>query len=76
MNPSRHARAAGIATDANAQETEIARLLSQRFGDGLIYIAEEADHEILRRAMANGLVSTDGHLTAAGYRTLRRSAPD
>lgn len=73
MNPSHRA---GVVADANGKEAEIARLLSQRFGDGLVYIAEETDHEILRHAMAQGLVSSDGHLTAAGYRALKRNVRD
>lgn len=73
MNTVRRTR---VAADVNAKEAEIARLLSQRFGDGLVYIAEENDHELLRRAVADGLVSSDGHLTAAGYRILKRCVRD
>lgn len=76
MNSSRRAHSAHVAADAIVEETEVVRLLSQRFGDGLVYMAEETDHEVLRHAVANGLVSTDGHLTAAGYRTLKRSVRD
>lgn len=55
---------------------ELVRLLSQRFGGGLVYLAEADDHRLLREAMASGLVSRDGQVTAAGYRILRRSRDD
>ncbi len=76
MNPTRRARVAGVSDNAEVNQAEIIRLLSQRFGDGLIYLADDADQEILRRAMETGLVSPDGHLTTAGYRVLKRSARD
>lgn len=76
MNPTRRARVAGVSDNAEVNQAEIIRLLSQRFGDGLIYLADDTDQEILRRAMETGLVSADGHLTTAGYRVLKRSARD
>lgn len=76
MNLSRRRRIPRVAADATSKEAEVARLLSQHFGDRLVYMAEESDHEILRSAMESGLISTDGHLTATGYRALRRSVGD
>lgn len=76
MNSRRPAGLRPVAADVSVAEAEIARLLSQHFGDGLVYIAEESDHRLLRQAMADGLVSADGQLTAAGYRLLRRGLPD
>ena len=73
MNTGRLSR---VSANADPAEAEIARLLSQRFGDGLVYIAEERDHKLLEQAVADGLVSSDGHLTVAGYRALKRSARD
>ncbi|MDH3317186.1 MAG: hypothetical protein OER43_15660 [Gammaproteobacteria bacterium] len=76
MNLSRRRRVPRVAADATSKEAEVARLLSQHFGDGLVYMVEESDHEVLRHAMESGLISTDGHLTVAGYRTLKRSVRD
>lgn len=64
------------ATRGHTLRGELARLLSQRFGDGLVYLADSDDHRLLREAVASGLVSRDGQLTAAGYRILRRSSKD
>lgn len=46
----------------------IARLLDQRFGDGLVYLREAADRDVLRRAIQLGLISADGYLTTSGFR--------
>lgn len=63
-----------VAADANIIDGEILRLLSQRFGDGLVYCTEEKDHDLLRKALEEGLVSRDGRVTAAGLRMLRRDS--
>lgn len=55
---------------------DFVRLLSQHFGDGLVYMADEADRLLLESAIDVGLISPDGHVTAAGYRLWRRAAPD
>jgi len=73
MNTGRRTR---VAADAKIGDAAMTRLLSQRFGDGLVYIAEDSDRELLQQAMANGLVSGDGHLTSAGHRLLKRSLRD
>ncbi len=76
MNSSSSRRSARVPADAKFNEAQVARFLSQHFGDRLVYMAEESDHEVLRHAMESGLISTDGHLTAAGYRALKRSVGD
>lgn len=76
MDTNRTARTLRVAADANVGEAEIARLLSQHFGDGLVYIAEKSQRRILRQAMAHGLISADGQLTAAGYRLLKHHMRD
>lgn len=55
---------------------EFARLLSQHFGDGLVYMADETDRPLLETAIDAGLISPDGHVTAAGYRLWRQAASD
>ena len=60
----------------NTDTREFVRLLSQHFGDGLVYLADEADRLLLKTAIADGLISPDGHVTAAGYRLWRRASLD
>lgn len=55
---------------------EFVRLLSQHFGDGLVYMADDDDRQLLQSAIDIGLISPDGHVTAAGYRLWRRAASD
>lgn len=76
MNSSYRARTGRAAAKVKVNQAEVVRLLSQRFGDGLVYMAEDADQEILRQAIDAGLVSADGQLTTAGYRALKRSLRD
>lgn len=76
MNPSYRARTGRAAAKMKVNQTEIVRLLSQHFGDGLVYLADDTDQEILRQAIDAGLVSPDGQLTTAGYRALKRSLRD
>ncbi len=52
------------------------RLLSQHFGDGLVYLTDDADRLLLKNAIDYGLVSPDGRVTAAGYRLWRRASGD
>lgn len=58
------------------RSSALTHLLSQRFGDGSIYLAKSGDRHLLKQAMAIGLVSTDGHVTAAGLRFLKQSTRD
>ncbi len=76
MNSSRRARGEDTARSLMSNDTDMIRLLSQRFGDGLVYLADDADEEVLRLAVKSGLVSADGHLTSAGHRLLKRSLRD
>ena len=43
-------------------------LLDQRYGDGLVYLESDEDHATFAQALALGLVSDDGCLTADGKR--------
>ena len=76
MNSSNCSRVMRAAPGVTVNRKEVVRLLSQRFGDGLIYMTDDTDQEILRHAVETGLVSSDGQLTPAGYRVLKRSIRD
>lgn len=51
----------------------ISRLLGCRFGDRSVYLQSDRDRTVLRKAIAAGLVSSDGYVTPAGYRFRRQS---
>ena len=55
---------------------DFVRLLSQHFGDGLVYLADDDDRLLLKNAIDYGLISPDGRVTAAGYRLWRRASGD
>ena len=71
------------ATDTSSPKTspgidsrDFVRLLSQHFGDGLVYLADEGDRLLLKIAIDYGLRSSYGHGTVAGYRLGRQTTPD
>ena len=49
----------------------ISRLLGCRFGDRSVYLQTDRDRTVLRKAIAAGLVSSDGYVTPTGYRFRR-----
>ncbi len=55
---------------------DFVRLLSQHFGDGLVYLADDTDRLLLKNAIDYGLISPDGRVTAAGYRLWRHASGD
>lgn len=71
-----HSAAPANAALTPEQSRALTHLLSQRFGDGSVYLAKSGDRRLLRQAMAIGLVSTDGHVTAAGLRFLKQGVFD
>lgn len=61
------------ADETHVQELQrLLTLLSQHYGDGLVYLRETGDRRLLKRAIVLGLVSEDGYLTPAGYGLWRR----
>lgn len=59
-------------TRDNAQFDEndqaMAQFLEHRYGDGLVYLQNNEDRALLRRAIQLGFVNEEGYLTPAGYR--------
>ncbi len=51
-------------------DPELRELLEHRYGDGLVYLREPADREILARAERMGFVTPEGYLTAVGRAAL------
>ena len=48
-------------------DIDMAVLLGQHYGDGMVYLSGGNDRVLLERAMEMGLVSDDGYLTPVGY---------
>ncbi len=63
-------------TSPSIDSRDFVKLLSQHFGHGLVYLADEDDRLLFKTAVDYGLISLDGYVTVAGYRLLRRTAPD
>ncbi len=53
-------------------DQDIIRLLSHRYGDGLVYLRDSAERALLDRAVRLGLVTREGYLTPAGRAILAR----
>jgi hypothetical protein len=53
--------------ETQSEDEAIARLLRQRFGDGLVYLTDNGDRERLERAKRRGLVADDGYVTPRGF---------
>lgn len=53
----------------------MAKLLSNRYGDGLIYLPKTGHAGMLRDAIKQGFVSEDGYLTRKGRNFLAQTRP-
>ena len=56
--------------------SDIARLLSHRYGDGLVYIRDESERSLFDLAVARGLISPEGYLTPEGHSLLAAHGGD
>lgn len=55
--------------ETRVTETEIVRLLNNRFGDGVVYLSRNMPRRLYQLAMKKGLISEEGYITRKG-RTL------
>ncbi len=55
-----------------ACDEAVLRVLTHRFGDGLVYLHDAGERHAYRRAIALGLVGHDGYLTPAGLALAHR----
>ncbi len=53
-------------------EAGLLQLLDHRYGDGLVYLREAEERDLLSRAIRLGLVSPDGYITPKGQAALAR----
>ena len=54
--------------ERDQSDADLAQLLDQRFGDGLVYLCGPSDKARLREAVRRGFVDEEGYLTPEGYR--------
>ena len=55
-------------------EPALLQLLDHRYGDGLVYLREDDERDLLTRAIRLGLVSPDGYITPKGQSAIARLA--
>lgn len=58
------------------EQLSLIALLEHRFGDGSLYLRNENDRRLLKRAVGLGLVSVEGYLTVAGKRFVQTGSID
>ena len=51
-------------------DSAIVRLLAQRFGDGLVYLRDTSEKQVLKQAVVMGFVNPEGYLTPEGMSLL------
>ncbi len=52
----------------NINKSALTQLLTQRYGDGQIYLTDVRERVVLEEAVHMGLVSAEGYLTQSGRR--------
>ena len=52
----------------SCDDVTLAKLLDQRYGDGLIYLKSLEDRKLFAVAVSQGMVSEQGYLTGYGRR--------
>ncbi len=54
----------------------ILMLLGHRYGDGLVYLQNDAEEQLFHQAVQLGLVSSEGYVTPRGLSVLARYGDD
>jgi len=55
--------------DARITESDIVKILNNRFGDGVVYLSKNMPRRVYNLAVKRGFISQDGYVTRKG-RTL------
>ena len=56
----------------DVSEAALAQLLDHRYGDGLVYLRDQAERSIYQAAIHLGLINADGYVTPEGRALLAR----
>jgi len=54
----------------------IVQLLSNRYGDGFVYLSDQQQRGLYEQAKHLGLICSEGYLTPVGRSLIRRSGQD
>ncbi len=52
--------------ESHDQESRIAQMLNQHYGDGFVYVCTANQRSLYQTAKERGFLSSDGYLTKAG----------
>jgi hypothetical protein len=52
--------------DTRISESDIVRVLSNRFGDGVVYLSKNMPRKVYNLAVKRGFISTEGYVTRKG----------
>ena len=55
-----------LVDDARISETDIVKLLSSRFGDGVVYLSKNMPRKVYNLAVKKGFISPEGYVTRKG----------
>lgn len=58
--------------DTRISETDIVKILNNRFGDGVVYLSKNMPRRIYSLAVRKGFISEDGYITRKGRTLLAR----
>ena len=66
-----------LKADSNAvPEAALVQLLDHRYGDGLVYLRDQAERSIYKTAVKLGLINVDGYVTPQGRTLIARHGVD
>lgn len=54
-------------------DAAVVQLLSNRYGDGFVYLSDQEERGLYEQAKRLGLICPEGYLTPAGRSLIRRS---
>lgn len=52
--------------DTRVSESDIVRVLSNRFGDGVVYLSKNMPRKVYNLAVKRGFISAEGYVTRKG----------
>ncbi|MGQ0656889.1 MAG: hypothetical protein ACT4NU_02165 [Chromatiales bacterium] len=59
--------------DTRVTESDIVKILSNRFGDGVVYLSKNMPRRVYNLAVKRGFISQDGYITRKGRVLLAQS---
>lgn len=73
MQPGRETMGLAMQKELSEQvDQALLALLAHRYGDGLVYLRDDAERRLFDQAISMGLVDREGYLTPAGRSLIAR----